>query len=114
MIKSVKLFSIIYTNHNTLRKIVKSRLLKTLSIDKLNLRFVKVFKYVQRFNLIIRHKFDKFYTISNALSRLSNESISLNNNNIDDELDILFARSIIEINFDFKKRLQYDYILNLN
>ena len=112
--KSIKLFSIIYTDHDAGLKIIKQTFLTTSFIDKLNLRLVKAFEYVQPFDLIIRHKFDRLYTISNALLKLLCETISLDNDDIDDELDSFFVAFMTKTNADFKKRLQYNYILNSN
>ena len=76
MIESILLSTIIYTDHETTLSIFKQISLSTFSTDKLNLRIVKIFEYIQRFELIIRHKFEKLHLIFDVLSRLSNNSIS--------------------------------------
>ena len=58
-IYDVSLFIVIYTNHETALNIAKQIILIVNFIDKLNFRFVRIFDYMQRFNLNIKHKFDK-------------------------------------------------------
>ena len=113
--KSINKFAIIYIDHEISLNIAKQISLTISSTDKLNLRFVRAFEYIQRFDLIIRHKSDKFYIISNALFRLSNTIYSEEKkNSIDEKLDVLFIASMIEINFDFKKRLLKEYSSNFD
>ena len=87
-----------------------------ISIDKLNLRFVRVSNYIQRFNLDIRHKSDKQHIVSDALSRLVNDNInaSMIRNSDENEFDALFTISLIEMKKDFRNRILDDYKTDLN
>ena len=58
MIESSLIFIVIYIDHDVVLKIVKQITFITLSTNKLNLRLIKAFDYVQRFNLKIRYKFE--------------------------------------------------------
>ena len=75
MIELIFLPSIIYTDDEAAVDISKQKFLWTFFIDKLNLQLIKAFKYIQRFNLIIKHKSKKKHIISDALFRFKkNES----------------------------------------
>ena len=65
-------FIVIYIDHETILNIAKQIILIINSIDKLNFRFVKVFDYLQRFNLEIKHKLNKQHIVSNAFSKFVN------------------------------------------
>ena len=65
-----------YTNHEFVFEIVKQIFLSTSSIIKLNLRLIRVSKYIQQFkNLEFRHKPEKKHIISNVFSRFPNSVI---------------------------------------
>ena len=68
--KSFKHSTIVYIDHDATLSIARQTTLFTSFIDKLNLRFVRAFDYIQRFDFIIKHKLDKLHIVSNALSRL--------------------------------------------
>ena len=115
MMKSISKCAIIYIDHEIFLDIAKQISLTISFIDKLNLRFVKTFEYIQRFDLIIRHKSDKFHIISDALFRLSNTTYSEEKKISNDEkLDVLFIASMIEMSLDFKKRLLKEYSLDFD
>ena len=82
MIESVQLSLIIYIDHEIAVEINRRKSLFTSFIDKFNLRLIKTFEYIQRFNLIIKHKSKKRHIILNVLSKLK------------------FSKS----NFDFEKK----------
>ena len=112
MIESINVLTIIYIDHDVSLKIAKQIFLIISLTNTLNLRFVKVFEYVQKFDLIIRHKSNKFHIISDALFKLYN-AIYLNenaNNSIDEKFDVLFIVLITQMNFDFNKRLLNKYV----
>ena len=90
-IVALDLLIVIYINHDVVLKITKQISLIISFINKLNLRLVRVFDYFQRFNLNIRHKFDKQHIIFNALSRLIFNNINFVLRKFIDEekLDIL-------------------------
>ena len=78
--------------------------------NKLNLRLIRVFHYIQRFNLNIRHKSKKQHIVSNILFRLiidNHESTTKKN-----ELNVLFIVFLIEMNKVFRKRLIDEYKSN--
>ena len=84
-------------------------------MNKLNLRLIKAFEYIQRFDLIICHKFERLHFVSNALSRLSCVNTLKNDNKKNNnEFDVQFVAFMTEINFKFKKRLLHNYIVNSN
>ena len=105
--------SVIYIDHDATLEIASQITLTISSIDKLNLRLVRAFDYIQRFNLKIRHKFDKQHIVSNALFRLISVNTNSSNHN-EDEFDALFIVSLVEMNFVFKQRILNDYKTNLN
>ena len=88
----------------------------TISIDKFNLRFVRASDYIQRFNLDIRHKSDKQHIVFDVLSRLVSDNInaSVIRNSDENELDVLFTISLIEMKKDFRNRILDDYKIDLN
>ena len=119
MMKSSISSSIIYTDHDASLSIAKQTSLTTFFTDKLNLRLVRAFEYIQKFDLTIRHKSDRLHLVSDALSRLSTANISVTNTfnqnfNNDDELNVLFVASMTKMTSKFKKRLLHEYILNPN
>ena len=52
-------FTIIFINYNAILNIVKQINITTTFINKLNFRFVRVFDYIQQFNVKLRYKFEK-------------------------------------------------------
>ena len=100
-----------FIDHDATFGIIKQTLLLILSLDRLNFRLIRVFDYIQRFNLLIRHKFGKLHSTSDALFRLSiNNIVSFNFD--DDELNILFTIILIEMTFDFRKQIFTEYVEN--
>ena len=65
-------FIVIYIDHEAILNIAKQIILIINFIDKFNLRLVKIFDYLQRFNLEIRHKSNKQHIVSNVFSKLVN------------------------------------------
>ena len=107
--------TVIYIDHDVALDIVAQITLTTISIDKLNLRLVRASNYIQRFNLNIRHKFDKQHIVSNVLFRLINVNINASIKDFDDdEFDALFIMSLVEMNSMFKQRILDDYKTDLN
>ena len=105
--------AIIYTNHETFLTIVKQIFLSTSSTDKLNFRFMRASDYIQRFDLVIRHKSSKFHLVSDALFRLS---IKTNTSNChfenEKKLDVLYTTSLIEMSSEFRAKLIKEYSEN--
>ena len=71
LIKTSDRSIILYTNHRAIIKIINQTKLSFTNIDKQNLKLMKTSMYLFQFRLKIRHRFEKFNIISNALNRLS-------------------------------------------
>lgn len=56
LIETSKNATIFYTNHEAALKIVRQTILFILSRYKLSLKLIKAFNYIQRFNIILKHK----------------------------------------------------------
>lgn len=111
LIKFIKTSTIIYVNHEVSSNIVKQISFIISSTDKLNLRLVRVSNYIQRFFLKLRHKSEKFYIVSDVLSRL----FSTNSQNFDEkELNVLYTAFLAEISFEFQNRIRQNYKKNSN
>ena len=104
--------TIIYTDHETFFAIVKQTFLSTSSTDKLNFRLVRASNYIQRFDLIIKHKSDKLHLMSDALFKLS--VISAKTQSKNEEFDLFFTASLMKMISKFRKRLIEEYIKNFN
>ncbi len=130
MIEFSKKSIILYTDHDFALSIVKQTSLVISSIDKLNLRLIRAFEYIQRFNVIIRHKSEKQHIVLDALSRLASENDDSNTSefekldalhefikknldtyNSDQQmLDVLFITILVEMNLVLKKKIITEYI----
>ena len=107
---------VIYIDYNATFNIVIQITLTIIFINKLNLRFIRVFDYIQRFNLKIRYKLNKQHIVSNVLFKFFNDNIEYKIvvDKIDDELNVLFIASLIEINKIFRKRILNNYKIDFN
>ena len=105
-----------YINHEFALKITNQITLIIINIDKLNLRFVRVFDYIQRFNLNIRHKSNKQHILFDVLFRLVNDNInsSIVRNFDENELNALFIVTFVKMNSNFKQRIFDEYKSNFN
>ena len=119
LVEFSKQSTIIYTDHETALSIVKQTSLTTFSTDKFNLRLVRASDYVQRFNLVIRHKSEKLHIVFDALSRhfTCKSAIKIFTNMIESEFDLLhasvhFIASLVQIDKAFRKRIIDEYALN--
>ena len=119
IIRSSKHFTIIYTDHEANFMIVAETKLSTININKLNMKFIKIFIYFFQFRIEMRHKLEKFNVVSNALNKLfiksNNKSInSLNINAKNSKTDQIYAyvTTFVEIFFEFKKKLIDEYVKN--
>jgi hypothetical protein len=108
MIEFFKKSTILFTDHESVLKIVKQTSLFTFFIDRLNLRLIRAFEYIQRFNVIIKHKSDKQHIVSNALFRLVNDN---DESNIFEskKLDALFIIALIKMKSKFKAKIIDEY-----
>ena len=109
LMKSTNTITIIYIDYNAVFDIAKQTTLITSSIDRFNLRLIRALNYVQRFNLKIRHKFEKLHLISNAFFKLSTK-MSLFSHNENDELNVLFTIFFVEMTSNFRNRIVADYV----
>ncbi len=110
MIESFKKSTILFIDHDSVLSIVKQTSLVISFIDKLNLRLIRASKYIQRFNIIIKHKSEKQHIVSDALFRLASEN---DENALDfEELDALFITTLIEMNLTFRKKIIDEYFKN--
>ena len=112
LIKLFILIIVIYIDYNTALDIIKQISLITSLIDKLNFKLMRIFNYIQRFDLNIRHKLNKNYIISNILSRLFNLNKINNNSNNDKKLNVLYTIILMKININSCSRLLYNYKIN--
>ena len=112
MIESSSIFIVIYIDHDAALKIVKQITFTTLSTNKLNLRLIKAFDYMQRFNLKIRHKFEVQHVILDVFSRFASFNIEIQLQNYENEFDVLFIVILIEMNNDFRFRILKSYQKN--
>jgi hypothetical protein len=108
MIEFFKKSTILFIDHESALRIVKQTSLFTFFIDRLNLRLIRVFEYIQRFNVIINYKSDKQHIVSNALFRLVSDN---DESNIfeSEELDVLFIIALVEMKFKFKAKIIDEY-----
>ncbi len=91
----------------------------------MNLRLVRASEYIQRFNVIIKHKSDRQHIVFDALSRLISENDDLNTSNAEEldalhefikkdskKHDVLYITTLVEMNFTFKKKIITEYFTN--
>ena len=93
-------FTIIFTNHDAVLNLIKQTSLIIVFIDKFNLRLIRVFDYIQRFEIELRHKSNKQHIVFDVLSRL----VSINIDTIfeEDELNALFIIVFVKMKTDFR------------
>ena len=103
------IFIVIYIDHDVALKIVKQITFIILLTNKLNLRLIKAFDYVQRFNLKIRHKFEIQHVIFDAFSRFASFNIETQLQNYENEFNVFFIVTLIEMNNDFRFRILKNY-----
>ena len=122
MIESSAAPTIVFTDHGAALGIAKQTSLTTSSTDKMNLRLVRASDYLQRFELVIRHKPGKQHVVPDALSRLENSYMNPAAPDIG-ELDALtvyvpdqqatitycFTVALVEMSTEFKQRLTKGY-----
>ena len=113
LIKFLKFPTVVYTNHSATLTIVKSTLLMTLLIAKLNLKLVRAAEYLQCFLLNIYHKPGKLNVVLNALLWFDSHN---QNNDLADDLNMLFVEIIpayltvvVEILNEFKDQIKQGY-----
>ena len=111
MIEAFAHCTIIYIDYSAVVFIIRQTSLNITFIEKLNLRLIRAFEYLQRFRLDVRYKLGKTNIVFDALSRLTNREFRFK---INEFLDALFAVrcfsvSLVEMNSDFRQRLLLGY-----
>ena len=101
-----------YIDHDAAIEISKQISIITTFMNKLNLRLIKAFDYIQRFDLKLRHKSNKTHIMSDALFRLINNNIIDASSN--EELNVLFITAIIDLDEVFRKKILNNYNTGLN
>ncbi len=114
MIKSSKHLILIFTNHGAALGIAKQTSLSTSFTDKLNLRLIWAFKYLQRFNIEIRHKLGKWHIVLNTLSWLASTNSDIKPESIEGELDALFTVLLVQMDPILKQKILDKYKSDLN
>ena len=118
MIKVFQFSTIIYIDYDAALNIAKQTSLFIIFTNKFNLRLIKAFDYLQRFNLNIRHKSNKQHIVFDALFRLTSTNITKMFHNekffANDELDVLFIAFLIKMNDEFRNKIFNDYQTDLN
>ena len=103
---------VIFIDYDVALNIIKQINMIIIFIDKFNLRLVKIFDYIQRFELNIRHKSNKQYIVSNILFKLIN--INIDTIFDENELNVLFTTALIEIEKNCFKKIIKNYFIDLN
>ena len=104
--------TIIFIDHETVLKIIKQISMIIVFIDKLNLRFVKTFDYIQRFDVELRHKSNKQHIVFDALSRFVNFNIDIASSK--KKLNVFFIIVLMKIEEIFRRKFVANYIIDLN
>jgi hypothetical protein len=109
---------IIRTNHAAIIDICKqTSIINTNFVMKMNLRLIRVFQFLSQFsNLKIRHKFEKYHLISDALFRfqslnkehLSNDHAELNELFVEHAIHA-YNTILVKLNSEFRKRIMNNY-----
>ena len=107
LIESSKTFDIVYIDHETTLTIAKQTSFTTFSIDKLNLRLIRISEYIQRFDLTIKHKSEILHVMLDTLSRLFTMTLSdkqIQKNVDEKKLNVLFTISMTQMNEEFRQQ----------
>ena len=105
-------FTVIFTNHDATLRLVKQTSFNIVFTDKFNLRFIRIFDYIQRFEIELRHKSNKQHIVFDAFSRLIN--INIDTAFEKDELNTLFTTAFVKMKKNFRQKLIADYNTDLN
>lgn len=108
LIETSQAATIFYTDHGAALGIARQTTLSTSSTDKLNLRLMRASDYIQRFNIILKHKPGKQHIVPDALSRLPTDNAEYRLG-AEGELDVLFTTSLVEMDQSFKQQLSNNY-----
>ena len=123
-IESFNSFIVIYIDYDVALNIIKQIIFSFFfSTNKLNFRLIRVSDYIQRFDLNIRHKSNKFYFVSNFLFKLINFNdsqtsfekkfdtffIFVNVDIIHFDIDVYFICSLMKMNDAFRQKVLKNY-----
>ena len=102
--------TIVYTDHFAAIGIIRQSSMNTIFIEKLNLRLIRAFEYLQRFRIELRHKPGKINIVPDALSRLASRATS-DRSEEDSILDVVdsFPVSVISVSEAFRNRVAKGY-----
>ena len=105
---------IVFTDHDAAVNINRQINFSTSFTDKLNLRLIKASEYIQRFNLIIKHKSRKHHVVSNALSKLKTDNVNhtISKNGELNALMAFYITSATKISDEFHQQVIHGYITN--
>ena len=107
---------IIYIDHSIITNIVKQIKLFSNSIDKLNLRFVRVSTYLSQFRLNVQHKLEKQHIVFDVFSKLFfNVDIvkrMFDSNQSKNIFDMIYHVILIKMSNNFKIQLKETYLKN--
>jgi hypothetical protein len=125
MIKSSKHSTIIYTDHDVSSVIAAAIKLITFSVDKLNMKLIRVFTYLSQFRLDVRYRSEKFNIVSDALSRLfvTKDTSSQEALNVDVDLEhfqsgmnssendriYAYVTTLVEMSDQFRSKIKKKY-----
>ena len=84
-------------------------MLETTSAERSNLQLVRASKYIQRFNLNIRHKPGKTHIVLDALSRLAGTRPPFMEAELDFAMAYNYTATLVEMLEDFRARLLQGY-----
>ena len=104
---------VMFIDHETALKIVKQINMTIVSIDKFNFRLVRTSDYIQRFELKIRHKFDKQHIVLDALFRLVNTNIDVASTD-ENELNVFFIIAFVQMKKNFRRKFIANYTTDFN
>lgn len=105
LVEAVETLIVVHTDHEASLGITTWTTLSTSSTEKLNFRLVCASNYVSYFLLVIKYKSDKRHIILDTFSRLKAKRKNLLENQKEDELDVLFTITLIEMSKEFWKKL---------
>ncbi len=128
MIKSSKHSTIIYIDHDVSSVIAAAIKLITFSVDKLNMKLIKIFTYLSQFRLNLRYRSEKFNIVSNALSRFlvtkntnSQEALNVDvdlkhfqsdMNSSENDRTYVYVTTLLKMSQDFRFKIKRRYQMN--
>ena len=109
LIKFFVIITIIYIDHDVVLNLIKQIIFIISFTNKFNLRLIRVFDYIQKFNFEIRHKSNKMHIVSNVLFRFVNFNTNSKKHENEKKLNVLFIIILINMKNVFRKRFLKNY-----